>query len=526
MFKFLRDRLKKSVDKLSEEIEEKAEEEEVSEEVVVKEEKKQGFFSKLFKKKDAKVETKEIPEDYEPEELFDDKKVEEDIEEEYEELVSEAPEQKVTAEKVLEKVSALKEKEEKREKENREEAEVKELAAKRGVKPKVEEKKVTAKEIVDEIVKEDKVKEIKKDIKHAKKEIHDVYVHHDKEKLEKVKEDVLEVKEELEDVVDDIKESDKRGELVEEVARVKTEIKKVKDIEPEEEGHGFFGKLRQKIVTKKISSKQFDELFWDMELVLLENNVAVEVIEKIKKDLEESLVDRPIRRGRVADTIMTALKHSLEGLFKVEDVDLLQKIRSKKPYVICFVGVNGSGKTTTIAKMCQLFKDNKLKCVMAAADTFRAAAIQQLEEHAKKLDVKIIKHDYGSDSAAVAFDAVKYAEAHHIDVVLIDTAGRLHSNVNLVDEMKKIVRVAKPDMNIFVGESITGNDCVEQASKFDEAVGIDGIVLSKADVDEKGGAAISVSYVTGKPILYIGTGQAYKDLKKFESSVVLDSLGL
>ena len=168
----------------------------------------------------------------------------------------------------------------------------------------------------------------------------------------------------------------------------------------------------------------------------------------------------------------------------------------------------------------------KKSVVIAAADTFRAAAIDQLQLHADKLNIKMIKHDYGSDAAAVAFDAVKHAEAKKIDVVLIDTAGRIHSNINLMDEMKKIIRVAKPDLKIFIGESITGNDCTEQAKKFNEAIGIDGIILSKADIDEKGGAAISISYITGKPILYIGTGQEYKDIKEFNPEMIMENLGL
>ena len=205
---------------------------------------------------------------------------------------------------------------------------------------------------------------------------------------------------------------------------------------------------------------------------------------------------------------------------------MAEKRKANKPLVIVFVGINGSGKTTTIAKMAKYFMNNDFKIVMVASDTFRAAAIQQLEEHANNLGVKMIKHDYGSDPAAVAFDGIQYAESHGIDVVLVDTAGRLHSNVNLMDELKKIIRVSKPDLKIFIGESITGNDCVEQAQKFNEAVGIDGIVLSKADVDEKGGAALSVAYVTGKPILFLGTGQEYGDLQKFDKSVVLSNLGL
>ena len=191
-----------------------------------------------------------------------------------------------------------------------------------------------------------------------------------------------------------------------------------------------------------------------------------------------------------------------------------------------FVGINGSGKTTTIAKLAKKMQNNNLKCVIAAADTFRAAAIQQLQEHADKLGIKLIKHDYGADPAAVAFDAVKYAEAHSIDIVLIDTAGRLHSNKNLMDELKKVVKVAKPDLKIFVGESIAGNDCIEQVQKYSEMVGIDAIILTKADVDEKGGTAISVSYVTNKPIIYLGVGQDYKDLKEFEPDLIVGGLGL
>jgi len=197
-----------------------------------------------------------------------------------------------------------------------------------------------------------------------------------------------------------------------------------------------------------------------------------------------------------------------------------------KPYTLCFVGINGSGKTTTIAKVAKLLLNNNLSVVLAAADTFRAAAIDQLQIHADNLGVKLIKHDYGSDPAAVAYDAIAHAKSKNIDVVLIDTAGRMHSNINLTDEMKKIIRVANPDLKVFVGESITGNDCVEQAKTFNEAIEIDAIILSKADVDEKGGAAVSVSYVTGKPIIYIGIGQEYEDLKKFNSDEILNNLGL
>lgn len=289
---------------------------------------------------------------------------------------------------------------------------------------------------------------------------------------------------------------------------------------------GFFKKITETITTKKISPEQFDSLFWDLELALLENNVAIEVIEKIKNDLKTRLIEKPVPRSQVTKVISDSLQESIEELFVVPDVDLVKMAKEKKPLVVCFVGINGSGKTTSIAKIARYLLDNNLSIVLAAADTFRAAAIDQLQLHADKLGVKLIRHDYGSDPAAVAFDAVRHAESAGKDVVLIDTAGRLHSNINLVDEMKKIVRVAKPDLKIFVGESITGNDCVEQAMKFDQAVGIDGIVLSKADVDEKGGAAISISYVTKKPILFLGVGQEYKDLQEFNREKLLASIGL
>lgn len=348
------------------------------------------------------------------------------------------------------------------------------------------------------------------------------------EKLEKETEEEKKEKEETE------KREEKR-EIAEEKVREKKEIPSIQELaerkpkareEAAEEKKGVFAAIKEKIVTKKIDESKFDELFWELEVILLENNVAVEVIEKIKTDLKMDLVDKPIKRGQISSTILNSLKDAVYDLFDVEKVDVISRIKEKKPFVICFVGINGSGKTTTIAKFAKMLEKNGLSCVLAAADTFRAAAIDQLQKHADNLKVKLIKHDYGSDAAAVAFDAVKHAQAKGIDCVLIDTAGRMHSNVNLMDEMEKIVRVAKPDMKIFVGESITGNDCTEQAKKFNEAIGIDGIVLSKADVDEKGGAAISVSYVTGRPIFYIGTGQEYNDLEEFDSGKLIEQIGL
>ncbi len=302
--------------------------------------------------------------------------------------------------------------------------------------------------------------------------------------------------------------------------------KEEKIVEEGPEESGFFSAIKDTIFKTSLSEEKFEELFWNLELILLENNVAVEVIDMIKANLKRELVERKVLRGQTSDIIIKTLRKSIEQTFDVQPLDIFEKIRTKKPFVIVFVGVNGSGKTTTIAKIVQLLKENNLSCVVAAGDTFRAAAIQQLEEHTKRLNVKLIKHDYGSDPAAVGFDAIKYAHAHAIDCVLIDTAGRLHSNINLMDEMKKIIRVTKPDLKLFVGEAITGNDCVDQARRFHDAVGIDGIILAKADVDEKGGAALSVSYVTGKPILFLGTGQNYGDLEEFDREKIIEQLGL
>ena len=335
------------------------------------------------------------------------------------------------------------------------------------------------------------------------------------EKKEKKQEVIPKVEEKKEQIIE-VKEEKKAEEIIEKPEEI---------VEPEHK-KGFFEKITERFTHLELSEKKFDELFWDLEVTLLENNVAVEVIEKIKSDLKRRLVGVPLKKSEIDSLIISSLKKSIEELFDVPAIHLVEKIGEKKPFVILFLGINGAGKTTTIAKVAHMLKGLGYKTVLAAGDTFRAAAIQQLETHANNIGVKMIKHDYGSDSAAVAYDAIAHAKANGSDVVLIDTAGRLHSNTNLMDELKKIARVSNPDLKIFIGESITGNDCIEQAKQFNEAVGIDGIILSKADVDEKGGAAISVSYVTGKPIMYLGVGQNYGDLQEFNKQTVLEGIGL
>ncbi len=307
---------------------------------------------------------------------------------------------------------------------------------------------------------------------------------------------------------------------------LETPLPPEKDIKQEEKKPGFFSKLASKLSTSTLTQEQFDELFPELEIVLLENNVALQVVDKIRDTLSKDLVGIEIKKSKVEETILNSLKESINSIL-VEPPNLLEKIKkSLDIYTIIFVGINGSGKTTSIAKLAHLFKKNNISCVLAAADTFRAASIEQLKTHAQKLNVPIIAHQYGADPASVAFDAKKYAKAHNIKVVLIDTAGRMYTKANLIKEMEKIVRVSKPDLKLFIGESITGNDATEQARTFNEAIDIDGIILSKADVDEKAGAILSVSQVTGKPIYFLGTGQNYEDLQPFTKSSVLKNLGL
>lgn len=265
-----------------------------------------------------------------------------------------------------------------------------------------------------------------------------------------------------------------------------------------------------------IDDKKLDDFLWDLEIGLLESDVAYSVIDSIKKDVKQEIKRVPFDKGKAGDLVETVLKNAIDHVLKSNNFDFEEFIEEqKKPVVIMFVGVNGTGKTLSIAKIAfQLQKVGKT-CVMAAGDTFRAGAIEQLTIHADNLGVKIVKHGPGSDPAAVAFDAIEHAKAKHKDVVLLDTAGRMQTNSNLMDEMAKIKRVAKPDMIIFVGDALSGNDAVEQAKRFNEVVGIDGVILTKVDADAKGGSSLSIAYTIGKPLLFIGIGQNYEDQIQF-----------
>ncbi|WXG40587.1 MAG: signal recognition particle-docking protein FtsY [Candidatus Freyarchaeum deiterrae] len=281
------------------------------------------------------------------------------------------------------------------------------------------------------------------------------------------------------------------------------------------------GKVVEKLSTKELSDKSLDEVLWDLQLTLIQNDVSVKVAELIANDVKKELMGE--RVGRFENTrerVNAALEKAIYNvLSSKQNIDIFQmakeKKSEKKPLTIVVVGINGTGKTTTIAKLAYAFQKNGFNCVLAAADTYRAGSIEQIEKHAKNLGIRVIKHDYHSDAASVAFDAVKHAEARNINVVLIDTAGRIQTNVNLLDEMKKIIRIVNPDIKIFIGDALTGNDAVDQAEKFNEAIQFDASIIAKVDADTKGGVALSISYATKKPIIFVGTGQKYSDLEPF-----------
>ena len=283
---------------------------------------------------------------------------------------------------------------------------------------------------------------------------------------------------------------------------------------------GFKG-LVNKVTTTELKAENLNPILSEFKMSLVENDVAYPVAEKISNDLEKRLVGLQVKRlddrkKIVEENLRQVL---LEVMLTNRKIDLLkmadEKRKKKEPFTLMFVGINGTGKTTTIAKVAQFFRDKGYSVVLACADTYRAGSIEQLEEHGKRLGIRVIKSNYGGDPAAVAFDAVSHAKSHGINVVLIDTAGRMQTNQNLMNELVKVKRVVGPDLTVLTVDSLIGNDAVMQAEEFNKAVGVDATILTKVDADVKGGSALSVTYVTQKPILFIGVGQTYKDLELF-----------
>ena len=288
---------------------------------------------------------------------------------------------------------------------------------------------------------------------------------------------------------------------------------------------GIFSFVRE----KTIQEKHVDDILFELEMELLQGDVAMEVATEVVEGVKNNLVGKKIKRSNdITELTYNALKDTVAEIIDIPGKSMTEMIEEKKaqgePLVVMFVGINGTGKTTTIGKLANYYLKKGYTPVIAASDTFRAGAIEQVTYHADNVGVKIIKHKKGSDPAAVAFDAVEHAKAQGKELVLIDTAGRMQTNTNLMDEMKKIKRVSNPDLVIFVGDALTGNDATEQAKKFNEAIDIDGVILTKADADSKGGASLSIGYVIQKPIMFLGVGQGYDDIREYDAEWMLNQL--
>jgi len=287
-------------------------------------------------------------------------------------------------------------------------------------------------------------------------------------------------------------------------------------------------KISEERFGKEISQEDISKLSDELIIDLVEADVAYEVAENIIKDLEKKIVGSKIglfedKKRFIKDKFREIL---IEYLKKGEwNKDLVEMIKSSaKPYKILFMGVNGVGKTTTIAKVAKYLRDRGLKVLVVAADTFRAGAQEQLEIHCKKLSIPIFRGRYGYDPAALVFDSIKYAQKNSFDVILIDSAGRQHTDIDLMNEIKKISRVSSPDLKILVLDALTGNDAVNQAIEFDKHIGVDGVILTKLDADASGGSALSIITTINKPIIFVGVGQKYDDLISYKADLIIEKI--
>lgn len=280
----------------------------------------------------------------------------------------------------------------------------------------------------------------------------------------------------------------------------------------------------------RLSDSDIDRFLELMKVSMLQSDVSYDTTEEFLNNMGAQLKGRQVSSNDIEGEVMGMMRNSLLSILKeTKTFDMVQFVRKRlseggRPVKILFLGPNGTGKTTTIAKIAYGFKGMGISSVISASDTFRAAAIEQVEHHANRIGVPIIKSSYGSDPASVAFDAVAYAKAHGIDSVLIDSAGRQETNRSLIDEMRKMVRVSKPDLIIFVGESTAGNVISEQIKEFGRFMNIDGIILTKLDCDAKGGGALSIAHATGRPVLFFGTGEGYDALVPYSNDFVIDAI--
>ncbi len=280
----------------------------------------------------------------------------------------------------------------------------------------------------------------------------------------------------------------------------------------------------------KISEKDADPFIESLKMGLLQSDVNYDVTERITDNIRRNLVGREVSSRNISADIRDGIRESILGVLSSRSkIQIIDKVKEKAaagqlPYRILFVGPNGAGKTTTMAKVASMLLSNGISCVLSASDTFRAAAIEQTAYHAGKLGINVIKGTYGADPASVAFDAIAHAKAHNIMVVLIDSAGRQETNKSLIEELKKMARVTAPDMKIFIGESISGNALLDQVKAINEAVSLDGIILTKLDVDAKGGNTLSILSETTIPILYFGTGEKYTDIMPYDPQFIVDNI--
>jgi fused signal recognition particle receptor len=292
-----------------------------------------------------------------------------------------------------------------------------------------------------------------------------------------------------------------------------------------------FSKAAKGIAQKELTEKVLDDVLLDFQISLLESDVAQEVVDDLFAKLKKELLGLKLEKEQEAtEIVQSKLRTAVAEIFeRPGSFDLIEKIKAEKraksgPFVIVFLGINGTGKTTTVAKIANLLRKAGFSVVVAAGDTHRAGAIEQLEQHTNRLSLKIVKQRYGADPSSVGRDAYDHAKKNHIDIVLMDTAGRMQTSKNLMDEMGKIVRVVKPDVKLFIGDALAGNDTINQAREFFHYTNFDGAILTKVDADAKGGSAISIAHITSRPIVYIGMGQGYDDITPFDSNKFINSL--
>ena len=399
---------------------------------------------------------------------------------------------------------------------------------------------------------EEEVEEVKADVSEAEEEVEEVKEEKKSHFWSRSKSDDSEEEEESDDEeeVEEVKEEKKshfwsrsKSDDSEEEEETDDEESDEEEEEKEEKSHFWSRKKKEDVSAdgeatggifsfireKTIQEKHVEDILFELEMELLQGDVAMEVATEVVEGVKENLVGKKIKRSNdIPELTYNALKDTVAEIIDVPGKSMTEMIEEKKtqgePLVVMFVGINGTGKTTTIGKLANYYLKKGYTPVIAASDTFRAGAIEQVTYHADNVGVKIIKHQKGSDPAAVAYDAVEHAKAQGKELVLIDTAGRMQTNTNLMDEMKKIKRVSKPDLVVFVGDALTGNDATEQAKKFNDAIDIDGVILTKADADSKGGASLSIGYVINKPIMFLGVGQGYDDIMEYDADWMLNQL--